>query len=150
MQCPRCGTVELKRARTKAGAMELDICPKCHGYWFDKGELEQLLQAPARKLRPRGRSQSTRLDCPACGGPMREFLYPRTFVAIDRCWRCHGIWLDAGEFKEIDHVRSYLKRMHESAHEKPPSGRRETPEPGGVKGALIRMVNSAIAALTAW
>lgn len=72
---------------------------------------------------------------------MYTFYYPRTFVAVDMCKKCPGIWLDEGEFSEITKVRSHLER----------SGvKKEPPEPTGIKGGLLTFVNNAIKSLAPW
>ena len=39
------------------------------------------------------------LKCPRCDGRMRTHM--RNGVAIDQCERCHGIFLDRGEFERL-------------------------------------------------
>lgn len=44
--CPRCrGRIEPVRAPTPEGDLILDQCPRGHGLWFDRGELETLFQS---------------------------------------------------------------------------------------------------------
>lgn len=38
--CPRCATPRLHTRRVRG--LELDLCPVCHGVWFDRGELDRL------------------------------------------------------------------------------------------------------------
>jgi Zn-finger nucleic acid-binding protein len=43
--CPRCRSrVEPVRAPARDGELILDECPRGHGLWFDRGELEALLE----------------------------------------------------------------------------------------------------------
>ena len=45
-KCPRCrGKLEPVRGPSVSGDLILDECPRGDGLWFDKGELESLLQA---------------------------------------------------------------------------------------------------------
>ena len=45
-QCPRCRRpLEPVRAPSASGELILDQCPRGDGLWFDRGELESLLQA---------------------------------------------------------------------------------------------------------
>jgi uncharacterized protein len=37
--------------------------------------------------------------CPRCGGEMRG--HERNGVHIDQCRKCHGIFLDRGEFEQL-------------------------------------------------
>src|SRR5947209_1198735 len=46
--CPQC-TARMGVARR--GALELDICGRCGGVWFDHGELTQVAQAGAEVIR---------------------------------------------------------------------------------------------------
>jgi Zn-finger nucleic acid-binding protein len=41
----------------------------------------------------------TALVCPKCGGEMRTTR--RNGVTIEQCSRCHGIFLDRGEFEQL-------------------------------------------------
>jgi Zn-finger nucleic acid-binding protein len=47
------------------------------------------------------------LTCPKCGGEMRENR--RNGVMIEQCRKCHGIFLDRGEFEQLlSRESSYL------------------------------------------
>ena len=47
------------------------------------------------------------LTCPKCGGEMRENR--RNGVTIEQCRKCHGIFLDRGEFEQLlSRETSYL------------------------------------------
>jgi len=42
-QCPRCDGVDLERRLPHLGSVvEIDLCPRCGGYWLDCGELEKI------------------------------------------------------------------------------------------------------------
>jgi Zn-finger nucleic acid-binding protein len=44
-QCPRCGR-NLRLVKIGEGkSIEIDRCPAGHGYWFDPGEMRQLIEA---------------------------------------------------------------------------------------------------------
>jgi len=103
MICPACKSdmivVEHER-------IELDYCVKCHGVWFDAGELELLLgtlgldsagpflggiletkeaETPEKKRR-----------CPLCRQKMKK-VNLETKVLVDICPQGEGIWFDGGE-----------------------------------------------------
>ncbi len=101
-RCPRCRKIDLQRRRVEGAEIEVDMCPGCGGIWFDAGELENLLDELAADFStlPLGRAQHSVL-CPVCRGPLTNGKYPGTFVVVDYCNDCRGIWLDAGEFREI-------------------------------------------------
>jgi Zn-finger nucleic acid-binding protein len=63
------------------------------------------------------------------------FPYPQTRVTIEMCKACRGLWLDAGEFKQIRQAREQLPSLEEPAQEA---------DAGGVKGTLIRFIDAAI------
>ena len=42
LRCPAC---HKKMEKVRSGTTLLDHCPKGHGYWFDKGELAQIIAA---------------------------------------------------------------------------------------------------------
>ena len=39
------------------------------------------------------------MDCPVCGGPLREI--GKFGVSVDICPGCMGVWLDRGELEKI-------------------------------------------------
>ena len=47
LKCPRDGSELEERA---LGELKIDVCPTCHGVWFDAGELEMVLHAPRADL----------------------------------------------------------------------------------------------------
>ena len=42
MRCPYCKDKILKNA--KIVDVEVDYCPKCHGLWLDRGELDKIFE----------------------------------------------------------------------------------------------------------
>jgi hypothetical protein len=44
-------------------------------------------------------STGTAMTCPKCGGEMRQ--HQRNGVTIEQCRKCHGIFLDRGEFEQL-------------------------------------------------
>lgn len=47
LTCPRCGS---ELAEREFNNVKLDVCPSCHGVWFDAGELEMVLHMPRSEL----------------------------------------------------------------------------------------------------
>ncbi|MBI4820758.1 MAG: zf-TFIIB domain-containing protein [Deltaproteobacteria bacterium] len=72
--------------RLVARSVELDSCPRCRGIWFDRGELEQVLD---RKLgHPLGRETSSSI-CPRCKNPLTRFRSKNESAAV-----CEdGVWM---------------------------------------------------------
>ncbi|WP_173089004.1 zf-TFIIB domain-containing protein [Devosia sp. 1635] len=42
MNCPHHGVPLFK---SKNHGIEIDYCPECHGAWFDRGELDKIIEA---------------------------------------------------------------------------------------------------------
>lgn len=47
INCPRCATPLTQRSFAH---VTVDSCPKCHGVWFDGGELAMLAHEPEKEL----------------------------------------------------------------------------------------------------
>ena len=58
-------------------------------------ELIEKLRAQLREVK----TVRTELDCPKCPGKLETFDFHN--VTLDRCPRCHGVWMDTGEFEQI-------------------------------------------------
>ncbi|MDD3818198.1 MAG: zf-TFIIB domain-containing protein [Thiovulaceae bacterium] len=112
--CPDC-LVQLESS--DVGVKErfiIEKCPKCYGLFFDHDELEKLLKESVdvshridrQKLHalmqyPRHQDKIIYRRCPVCNQTMQRRNYARTSgVIMDVCFE-HGIWLDAGEFKQL-------------------------------------------------
>jgi len=76
-KCDRCGT------RTRSREHDQPICETC------AREMALLVQAAA---------EAPRL-CPADGEQMSKEI--AHMIVIDRCPRCHGVWLDGGELEYL-------------------------------------------------
>ena len=135
MECPKCTGTELEQRRVPRSDLFIDICPSCAGAWFDAGELEESLSVAVRNLKPPHDARHTGIYCPKCRVSLRSFRYPGTFVTIDMCRQCGGLWLDAKEYDEIKVVREHRKL----------AGTLEQSDPvGGIKGTLLRFIDTAI------
>ena len=54
-----------------------------------------------------GSTDGAPMTCPKCGGEMRT--HERNGVTIEQCRKCHGIFLDVGEFEQLlTRERSFL------------------------------------------
>ncbi len=103
MICPTCKSdmivVEHER-------IELDYCAKCHGVWFDTGELELLLgslglDSASPFLNSILEAEEAKTDekkrrCPLCRQKMKK-VNLETKVLVDLCPQEEGIWFDGGE-----------------------------------------------------
>jgi Zn-finger nucleic acid-binding protein len=93
--------------------VNLDVCPKCAGMFFDDEEIDRLkllggdafakvedtntpVVAPAS---PEGHR-----ICPGCGHAMHTYRYLYTTpVVLNSCDTCGGLWIEHGELKEMQH-----------------------------------------------
>jgi Zn-finger nucleic acid-binding protein len=92
-------------AKASAGAeawgatedVEVDRCEGCGGIWFDWGELAQVLGKP---LQPELLEGETSRRCAYCRISMLPAVLPGG-VPVETCSACRGIYLDAGELREL-------------------------------------------------
>lgn len=140
MICPKCRKSELIERKVKYADWTIEYCPKCKGMWFDGTEFERILSTATQKLEVPREAVKLRLDCPKCSKPLYAFHYPQTYVTIEMCKKCTGFWLDSGEFREIREVKNMLNESGQLE---------EYAKVGGLKGVLIRLINSAIDDLSA-
>jgi Zn-finger nucleic acid-binding protein len=106
--CPRCGN-EVALVGREYGEERVDFCVYCHGVYFDKGELEGLIELMSD-------FNSVKLDepelanqppveenfnppCPGCQKIMKTDQVGTAW--INQCLTCEGIWLDQGELTAI-------------------------------------------------
>jgi len=119
MECPACSHPLFIK---EVDNIDVDICKGgCGGLWFDNHEFrkfdephesagEELLDVavdPEVVV-----DYEARRNCPKCDGfvMMRRFCSIKRHVEIDECAGCGGIWLDAGELRQI---RSQYKTEEE-------------------------------------
>ncbi len=116
MNCAKCtGTL----IHLMMGEVELDRCDRCHGIWFDRGELDQVLsdgdvQLPAASYVDSGASTGPSAvdrvpgNCPRCQQAQLGRV-PSVVVddlAYDECPKCRGVWLDSGELSTLSRDQS--------------------------------------------
>ena len=119
MDCPKCvGILKEKKIGAK-DPIAVDACFVCGGIWFDKDELELLVNKEifdtvefnleAEPLADDDLRKQIDLDkkeaiCPRCSGNqkmIKKFSERNKNITIDFCENCGGIWLDSGEFAKI-------------------------------------------------
>jgi uncharacterized protein len=64
----------------------------------DRETLKLLRDSIREAAKARGEDVVT-MNCPRCDGRLHEIAFDD--VRIDRCDKCHGIWLDTGELEQI-------------------------------------------------
>jgi len=109
MRCPDC---QSELHATGYRGIRIDECPACRGRWFDRDRLREAKDRTDDDLRwldfdPFGEEaipyeiRSDGRQCPRCSVTMGSITYETSGVVIDKCGRCHGIWLNHGEFESI-------------------------------------------------
>ncbi|KAF0125276.1 MAG: hypothetical protein FD189_1798 [Elusimicrobia bacterium] len=97
--CPKCDHETLVKT-AELGDIPLDVCPGCHGIWFDKGELEALLKQSQGDV-PAGfdliSPKPDVLGCPRCRTKMSRGGLVNPLLLVDKCEACGGVWLDQRE-----------------------------------------------------
>jgi Zn-finger nucleic acid-binding protein len=106
--CPSC---QIGLETTEETGVELDVCPKCAGVWFDDGELRRLsepdrlalIRIDEKFVAPLEKSSTEGVKpCPSCKTTMEEFRYLYDSpVVLDSCPTCFGIWVENGELKAM-------------------------------------------------
>jgi Zn-finger nucleic acid-binding protein len=96
----------------KLGNVVLDECLKCGGIWFDKDELEKARDEVDPDLRWMdfeiwgGQAvfeiNEKPHECPRCRkASMKSINYRKPDIDVTFCPLCEGMWLNAGDFKDI-------------------------------------------------
>ena len=115
MICPTCKNDMMVVEHNR---IELDYCGKCHGVWFDTGELELLLGSlgldsaspfldSLLKAEDAETDEKTR-RCPLCRRKMKKRSL-ETKVLVDVCPQGEGIWFDGGEVGEL--IRQLAQKL---------------------------------------
>lgn len=96
----------------------VDICPECHGVWFDGGELGKITQEFElgnfaelfEKWKGELEKRERRVDfweegsyqCPKDYSVMKKHFYGGdSDIGMDNCSLCNGFWFDGGELQQI-------------------------------------------------
>jgi Zn-finger nucleic acid-binding protein len=109
LQCPKCkAPMEMVQIETT----QVDRCTSCRGLWFDaledqdirSAEAAETLDAPAAGPAPAPpKGKRSTFDCPRCQAPMIQMVDRMgRRIQYESCPRCHGKFLDAGEFKAME------------------------------------------------
>lgn len=120
MDCPKClGILEKEDfLASDKDVVEVEKCPLCHGFWFDRGELSTVLNSKnviVDEAMPSTIPRTTELDlkignCPRCKKLMvRVPSMQDRRIFIDYCYVCDGFWVDGGEMDQLE-KGGYIKR----------------------------------------
>ena len=107
MICPTCKSDMIVVEHNR---IELDYCIKCHGVWFDAGELELLLaslglDSVSPSLNGILEAEEAETDekkrrCPLCRRKMKKVNLEKK-VLVDLCPQGEGMWFDGGEVRML-------------------------------------------------
>ena len=111
MDCPSCRKPTMELINVGDINTELDRCSVCNGLWFDRHELETIMDVAVKGLKVPPGAEAIDLVCPRDGEPMYSFHYPQTQVRICMCAKCDGIWLDRDELPQIKKIRTDLREQ---------------------------------------
>lgn len=91
--------------------IEIDRCTHCYGMWFDHFELEELQRLSGSEVIDIGdmdvgreQNEHSKIFCPKCIQPslmQTETDQRQEHIQYERCPNCQGVYLDAGEFRDI-------------------------------------------------
>jgi Zn-finger nucleic acid-binding protein len=109
IECPKCHAA---MRRLRVGEIDIDRCQSCEGVWLDALEKEKLLRRPkdARAADagagvPRHAPTPVVMLCPRDKSRligMADVNQPH--VKYESCTVCGGVFLDAGELKDLSEV----------------------------------------------
>jgi len=85
--------------------------------YFRRKEQELIERLRAKRLEEdqQAEAQKSATNCPKCDGTLMELTHEG--VQIDRCNKCKGVWLDAGELQQLtsqDEQHGWLSRLWRS------------------------------------
>jgi uncharacterized protein len=120
MNCPKCQSP--MEAVTFEG-VTVDRCTGCKGIWFDAHEQNVLKKVKGAEAIDVGNIQTGRkmdqitdVQCPRCQTPMTQMEdVDQHHITFEMCTGCQGVFLDAGEFKDLknytlaDYVRGLFR-----------------------------------------
>ena len=106
MECPKChAAMEL----ITFDGVTVDRCTGCKGIWFDANEQKWLKEKKGSEAIDTGDTtvgknmdKITNYNCLRCGGGMIRMVdVDQHHIDYEACSVCYGIFLDAGEFKDL-------------------------------------------------
>lgn len=159
----KCPTCEANLNLYAAYGIEIEGCPRCKGLFLDSAELGKLkdkseggrwqaLSWMDDEVEAVGKVNAilSRRACPTCEGEkLVTAIFGDSSIMIDWCPKCHGTWMDRGEFQEI--VKSLEDKLNRlSSTEMKDRVKKEIKEIwNGPEGAISEIldVKAAISAL---
>lgn len=101
---------------------QVDRCTKCRGLWFDAledqdirgSEAAESLDTASTGAAGTGPASQSAIDCPRCKARMIHMVDRLgRRIQYESCPRCHGKFLDAGEFRALEPrgVKATMRRL---------------------------------------
>jgi Zn-finger nucleic acid-binding protein len=127
LQCPKC---KAPMDEVQIEQTQVDRCTSCRGLWFDALEDQDIrrteaagtLDAPAPGPAPApAKAKRGSIDCPRCKSPMIQMVDRMgRRIQYESCPRCHGKFLDAGEFRALEprSVKDTMRRLFKGKQRK--------------------------------
>lgn len=108
--CPHC-EVALER-RSSNGVFRYS-CPSCYGFSVHFGALKKIVE-PSEVGRMWAASEkadsNSSMKCPHCRGSTSTIFHGHDVpIELDVCRRCHIVWLDTGEWKDIEKLPKFKR-----------------------------------------
>jgi Zn-finger nucleic acid-binding protein len=119
--CPACGNLLNSYS---VFSIDFEGCPNCKGIWLFADELRKLknkvggaslrwLNDEIENLAKTSVTSGKRFCVKCKTTRMVSVIFGKSSIVIDWCPRCHGVWLDRGEFDAIiQYLKSELSQMH--------------------------------------
>jgi Zn-finger nucleic acid-binding protein len=96
-RCPEC---KKPFHLVMVGEVEIDVCQLCKSYWFDEGELKEVVEAEKDIPSDNLTSRASRYACPKCELQMIEHVYKKPDnLLVDRCPACRCVYLEKNELE---------------------------------------------------
>ncbi len=116
MTCPKCGTPTVHDFNTSEGVV-LDMCDRCKGVWFDKGEIARYAELSSDLPDAEQALKSARptpYKCPKCSEGLVEIEYsaielPSGKLLVEYCKACGGFWFDGGEVGKLETLSTLVE-----------------------------------------
>jgi uncharacterized protein len=118
MDCPKCGH---PMEQVVYAEIEVDRCTLCKGLWFDLLEHEQLKAVPGAEQIDTGDpevgsifNRDDRISCPRCNALMIRMVdAQQPHIRYESCGVCHGVFFDAGEFRDFKQhtIGDFFRRL---------------------------------------
>lgn len=118
LKCPKCSS---PLETVSYQGITVERCRACAGIWFERCDIEQLktikgsetLDIGQSQTNPAGERPQPYCSCPQCREAMMQMLdIDQYAIWYEKCLKCQGVWLDAGEFTQYKQNFSSKGLLH--------------------------------------